>query len=218
MPEPLVSVLIPTIGRLARTRTIGSLLEQDYPYWEAIIVANNLPSLYSPDLPVDPRLSVIDAGTLPNDTGASARNIAFQHAHGEYIATLDDDDWWETDFLLQMVRELERGHADLVYCRTWLWSRDATKRYGAWFKPFDADMLPKANYILSPSILFRREMLEGYTLRAHSDGRGSDWRFYVDRLRAGFRFAGLDHTMANLRVDEGIWRKWAPRGFSEVKP
>jgi glycosyltransferase involved in cell wall biosynthesis len=214
---PKVSILIPTTGRPTLARTVQSLLSQSYKDWEAIIVANNLDDRELPRLPADPRLRLIDAGELTNDTGASARNLAFECARGEYIATLDDDDWLERSFLWVMLREIKKQGVDLLYCRTNLWSRDGRTRYGTWLRPFDADLLPRAGYILSPSVLFRREMLEGYTLHADKRGRNSDWRFYVERCKAGFKFGYIDRLLANLTVDENIWRYWAPGGFAAEK-
>ena len=125
MPKVKVSVLIPTTGRPTLARTIQSLLDQSCKDWEAIVVANNLEGGELPHFPADPRLRLIDGGELPDDTGASARNLAFEHAQeGQYIATLDDDDWWHKSFLWIMLREIKKRDVDLLYCRTSLWSRD----------------------------------------------------------------------------------------------
>jgi glycosyltransferase involved in cell wall biosynthesis len=210
---PNVSVLIPSIGRPTLKRTLDSLLAQSYQKWEAIVAFNNAkdnPAIgYS-----DPRIQYMDLGDVVKDTGATPRNEAFQYARGWYIATLDDDDWWEKSFLWIMLREIKKQGVDLLYCRTNLHSRDGLEVYGTWFKEFDPGVLPAAGYILSPSVLFRREMMEGYKLHADAAGRNSDWRFYVDRYRAGFSFGHVDKTLTNLCVDPRVWRHWAPGGFS----
>jgi len=76
-------------------------------------------------------------------------------------------------------------------------------------------VLPKASYILSPSVLFRRKLLDGYKLHADGKGCNSDWRLYTDRYRAGFTFGSVDKALSNTCVDEGIWRYWAGGGFRE---
>jgi len=206
-----VSILLPTVGRPTLGSTIQSLIDQTYENWEALVVVNNCPEI--PVIPDDPRVSVLEVGALANNTGASARNIGFAAAKGDFIGTLDDDDWYEPTFLEAMVPVLRDGEADLVYCRTTLRNRDTHKPYGTWLYPFNADVLPKAGYILSPSILYKRQMLEGYQLHADGKGRNSDWIFYVERSRAGFKFQHVDQLLTNLCVDEGIWRYWAPGGF-----
>ncbi len=45
-----------------------------------------------------------------------ARNLALRHASGEFIAFLDADDWWEADFLQNMLRAIEDQRADVAYC------------------------------------------------------------------------------------------------------
>ncbi len=211
---PLISILIPSCGRKSLDKTLQSLYLQTFQGWEAIIVYNNIAEKRA--FSGDPRVCFMDLGEIPNDTGATARNIGFESARGLYIATLDDDDWWDPSFLWIMKREIvRRKEVDLLYCRTNLWSRDGSVMYGSWFKEFDADLLPKAGYILSPSVLFRRKMLEGYKLHADANGRNSDWRFYVDSYNSGFVFGTFDKALANLSVDEKIWQKWAPGGFRE---
>lgn len=208
---PDVSILIPSTGRQTLNRTIQSLLDQSFKQWEAIVAFNNADK--NPVIVDDTRIQFIDLGHIENDTGATARNEAFKYARGRLIATLDDDDWWEPSFLWVMRREHKKQGVDLLYCRTNLWGRDQAVQYGSWYREFDAGVLPKAGYILSPSVLFRRKLLDGYKLHADAGGRNSDWRFYVDRHRAGYTFGCVDKPLANLCVDERIWRHWAPGGF-----
>lgn len=205
------TILIASVGRPSLTRTLDSLLAQTHRSWEAIVALNNTEVNPAADYD-DPRITFLNLGKQPNDYGFSPRLAAFKHAKGDYIATLDDDDWWEPSFLRIMRRELIKRDVDLLYCRGALWSRDGETRYGTWLKEFDPVMLLVAGYILTPSVFFRRELLEDYR---HNTiyGYNSDWQFYIDRYNAGFRFESFDRELANLRVDEGVWQHWAPGGF-----
>lgn len=206
------TILIASVGRSSLTRALDSLLVQTHRTWEAIVALNNTDKNPAADYD-DPRITFLNLGRQPNDYGFSPRLAALKHAKGDFIATLDDDDWWEPSFLRIMRREIQKRDVDLLYCRTTLWSRNGETKYGTWLKEFDPDILPVAGYILTPSVFFRRKLLEGYRHNAIY-GYNSDWRFYIDRYNAGFRFEGLDRTLANLCVDEDVWHHWAPGGFS----
>ena len=91
----LVSVVIPTLGRPQQLlRALTSVFNQTYPHLEVIVVVDRPDQsteavLRSAD---DPRLRVIVNPKPLN--GASARNLGIDHARGEWVAFLDDDDEW----------------------------------------------------------------------------------------------------------------------------
>lgn len=98
--QPLVSCIIPSYKRNDMiTRAIDSILAQTYSNLEILIVDDNEKgSEYSVTLEKivngykDKRVKLL---TQPRHiNGAAARNFGVKHAHGEYIAFLDDDDEW----------------------------------------------------------------------------------------------------------------------------
>ena len=99
-----VSVIIPTLHRPALlTRALASVFRQTWRDLEVIVVVDGpdpdtIAMLQTID---DPRLSVIvNARSL---TAAGARNVGLDHAKGEWIAFLDDDDEWSPEKLAKQV-------------------------------------------------------------------------------------------------------------------
>ena len=105
----------------------------------------------------DGRIRVVhrDRGSL-----GAGRNTGLSVARGDYIATIDDDDWAEPDFLEFLLNLLERNHADISICGAADKVFDEIKIMTAeeslielmWRKRYNAAFSTK---------LIRRELLEG---------------------------------------------------------
>ena len=102
--DGLVSVIIPTYQRSdLLERAIDSVLNQTYTKIECIVVNDNIPNdeyslvLYEvlKKYKSDDRFVFIEQEKHIN--GAEARNCGIRNAKGEYIAFLDDDDWWKPE-------------------------------------------------------------------------------------------------------------------------
>lgn len=113
--EGLVSVIMPTYKRSEMlSRAIESILNQSYGDLELLLINDNEPDdEYTKRLMVrvekylsDPRFKLVMQKKHTN--GAVARNLGIKQAKGEFIAFLDDDDWWEKDKIQQQVRVLRR--------------------------------------------------------------------------------------------------------------
>ena len=111
----LVSVIIPTYRRSDMLdRAIQSVLNQSYEKIEILLVNDNIPNdEYSKALfqrvkqyENDDRFRLILQEKHIN--GAAARNVGIKQAKGEYIAFLDDDDWWEPDKIKIQVETLSQ--------------------------------------------------------------------------------------------------------------
>jgi len=108
---PTVSVVIPTRNRprLVR-RAVESALLQTYSPLEVLVVLdgvdpeteNMLAEIVSDTR--DVRLRLIR--NQENQGGAQARNIGVHHAHGDWIAFLDDDDEWLPQKLEKQMNQL----------------------------------------------------------------------------------------------------------------
>jgi len=108
LPEPLVSVVIPTYNRPEYLQqAIASAVKQTYQNIEIIVSDNCSPE--SPQAIIesfhDSRIRFWrhpeNIGMLPNQMHA------FKMARGKYVASLHDDDMWNEDFLAKLIPPLE---------------------------------------------------------------------------------------------------------------
>lgn len=109
----LVSVVIPTYRRAKLIqRTIDSVLNQTYSNIECIVVNDNIINdEFSKELydvihkyKVDERFVFLEQEKHIN--GAAARNVGIRYASGEFIAFLDDDDYWDSRKIEEQVNTL----------------------------------------------------------------------------------------------------------------
>lgn len=158
----MISVLMLTYNREHLiSRAIESILSQTYQDFEFIIVDNGSTDrsgqIAKEYAAKDERIQVIrrDRGSL-----GAGRNTSLRAAKGDYIATIDDDDWAEPDFLEFLLDLLEKNHADISIC-------------GAADKAFDEvkimtaeesliELMRRKHYNAAFSTkLIRRELFEG---------------------------------------------------------
>jgi glycosyltransferase involved in cell wall biosynthesis len=96
----LVSVVIPTLGRPEwAVRAVHSALTQSYAQVEVVIIVDgpDYETAHGLEQFRDERVRVLMLEK--NVGGAEARNIGVRMARGEWIAFLDDDDFWLPDKL-----------------------------------------------------------------------------------------------------------------------
>lgn len=111
--EGLVSVVIPTYRRPDKLeRAVESVLSQTYSDLELLLVNDNVPGDEFTQSLIkrteryknDSRFHLLMQEKHIN--GAVARNFAIKQAKGEYVAFLDDDDWWEPNKIEEQVNVL----------------------------------------------------------------------------------------------------------------
>jgi hypothetical protein len=110
------------------TRAIDSLLRQDFPDFEVILVddgsTDKTAEVARRAIAGDPRFRIV---TQPNLGLSCARNVGMDLARGRYLAFLDGDDHFADSFLSTMVNALERSGAAWSACAIWLDYPDGTR-------------------------------------------------------------------------------------------
>ena len=114
--SPTVSIIIPvynaenTIGRC-----IDSILNQDYTDFELLLVndgsADGSGAICDAYAGRDSRVRVFHQ---VNSGVSASRNLALDHAKGDYLQFLDSDDWITADATSSLVRAMEDGPCDMV--------------------------------------------------------------------------------------------------------
>lgn len=114
--DELISVIIPCYNAEDTIdRSIESVIEQTYHRWELIIVddgsSDNSMQRINFWSTQDTRIIVC---SQKNAGVSAARNKAIRMSSGEYLAFLDADDWYESDFLEELYRALKEKNADIA--------------------------------------------------------------------------------------------------------
>ncbi len=114
MPE--VSIITPSYNSSQYLEeTITSVLSQTFQDWEWLITddASNDNSVEIISRYSDPRIKLTIAEK--NGGAGKARNLSLEKANGKFITFLDADDFWEPDFLQEMVTFMKKENAELAY-------------------------------------------------------------------------------------------------------
>lgn len=114
MPE--VSIITPLYNSSKfLNETVASVLSQTLTDWEWLVTDDcskdgSVEILKKID---DPRIKIFS--TQKNSGAGAARNISLQHSSGRYITFLDSDDFWEPEFLAEMLAFMKTENAGLAY-------------------------------------------------------------------------------------------------------
>ncbi len=154
--------------------------------WEAIVVDDgDGAGVHAAQALGDPRIR----GCLSEGAGqVDARTTGIAHARGTVICWLDDDDWWQDDGHLSLLRR-ELSPREFAFRGGWIVYEDVLRREER-REPFDhgasAHSLRTNNTVLTSSIAYPREAhdelgsldreLQGYC----------DWDFMLRMCDAGF--------------------------------
>lgn len=114
--NPLVSIYIPCLnGGETIRRCLKSVLEQDYPNFEVIVVDNgstdNSVEIIGEFMETSDRIEFF---RCPEKGLSAVRNLALKECEGEWVATVDCDDELLPQYVSTMMKEALSGQADMV--------------------------------------------------------------------------------------------------------
>lgn len=212
MQAPLVSIVLPTFGRLPYLRlSVDSVYRQSCAQWQLVIADDGSdPDTreYLRSLESDPRVKLL--WLAHRGIPAAVRNAALAEVRAPYVAFLDSDDLWAPSKLERQLQRLQ-SRSDCRWCYTGFAQIDAAGQvllnaaHGTW-QPlegaiFEALVVGPSLPIRTPAVLATRELLEqagGFDAAIRS---GEDYDLWL-RLALASEVTVLDEPLVQVRRHE----------------
>jgi glycosyltransferase involved in cell wall biosynthesis len=191
--SPQVTVLMLTCNRPQfLDRAIQSVIRQTLEDWELIVVhdGGNLQTAAAMERWVerDPRIRYFHRDRYGNI--ANACNYGLARARGQYVAILDDDDYWVASDKIAEQVEFLNSHADYAGCGGGMTVIDDNENVQmSYLKPEQDDEIRAralcANPMTHSTTMFRRSLGEGIGYYDESLAGYQDWDIWLRFGRLG---------------------------------
>jgi glycosyltransferase involved in cell wall biosynthesis len=212
-PAPLVSCIMPTADRRGFIpQAVAGFLGQDYANLELIVVDDGQDAI-ADILPSDRRIRYV---RLPQRASVGAkRNIACEHARGEFIVHWDDDDWYPASRVRVQVRALvDRG---MDVCGTSVLYYVDRSQNRAFCYRYSGGGLP---WVAGNTLAYRREL---WRRKPFADVQvGEDAQFVwssterlVDLRDPSLCVASLHGTNVSPKDTSGVY--WTPESVDTIR-
>jgi len=185
---------------------IKSVLEQDYPQIEVIVVDDNNPGTDARKKTEELMSGFIDEKIVryikheKNRNGAAARNTGIRNSKGEFIAFLDDDDYFLPYKLSKQVEFLKKFTCySAVYCYAVNDNRPCKILEGDLRK----QLLLLETRMYTPSLMFRRTALSVIGGFDESFKRHQDYELLMHFFSNGFTIGCLPEQLIKLGGNAG---------------
>jgi glycosyltransferase involved in cell wall biosynthesis len=199
--QKLVSVIIPCYNDyLYINKAIDSINKQDYKNLEIIIIddgSNEKTKKVLREI-IQPNLKLI----TQNNSGPSvARNVGIDQAQGEYILTLDADDYFEPSFIIKAVKLL---NSDLKIGMVSCWGKVFNENgFESEFKPTGGgtdEVLFSSNTFAIGNLLFRKKCWQRVGGYDENMKLGyEDWEFNISVTKEGWGVSIIKEYLFNYR-------------------
>lgn len=211
---PLVSVLvIAGTGRPYLGAALGSLVAQDMPDWEAIVVEccdevadTAIVNQQLEPFATDSRVKVVRSYGHPTYPPYASRkwNRALEAAAAPFVAWLDDDDCKEPNWISAMVAPLcARETVGATVCGGVCIDGNGVRHKAAFGQPsLDYGDLVAAKFVTTGQMMVRRSVLEDVGGFDEALGCSEDWDFCLRLAASGIGWVFVESTRCLKR--EGV--------------
>jgi hypothetical protein len=128
-----VSVILPAYNTASLiSEALDSVFVQTYQNFEMIVINDGSPDTEALEQALTPYLDRIVYVSQRNRGPAGARNTGIRRARGEFLAFLDSDDSWTSEYLASQIKLFEQNPSlDMVYSDAFYYadSQSPGKRY-----------------------------------------------------------------------------------------
>ncbi|WP_323891067.1 glycosyltransferase family 2 protein [Aeromonas veronii] len=205
MTPSFVSIIMPAYNS-AKTivRSIQSVQQQDYPYWELLITddcsTDDTVKLINEIAGHDHRVSVL---VNQNNSGAGfSRNQSINRSKGKYIAFLDADDIWLPNKLSIQVEYMERTGALFTYTAYQKFSHEGLGGIVTVPKKVTHNQLLRGCVIGCLTAMFNAEVLGRQTMPLIR--KRQDLGLWLQLLKLCDEAHGIQEVLAQYRTDTGM--------------
>lgn len=211
-PSPLVSIVLPTFGRLHYLRpAVDCIRRQSFEDWELLVADDGSDAQtreYLRTLATDPRVRI----TWLSHTGIPAvvRNAALREARGSYVAFQDSDDLWVPQKLARQIQTL-RDRPECQWSYTGFSQIDGSGQsllnapHGQWVPCegwiFESLVVGPFLPIRTPSVLASRELIARCGGFDEAIRSGEDYDLWL-RLALESQVAVVDEPLVQVRRHE----------------
>lgn len=207
MAKPTVTIVT---AAWTRAQYIGigiqSAIDQTFQDWELIIADDGSPDntaqVVTEWQKKDKRIKYIRLEHVGRIAVVS--NAALREAQGEFVAILDDDDYWIDKRKLEKQVAFMRSHPDYIACGGWFTTVDAEGKEIARLKKPESDeairsVMLLANGIANSTSFFRRKEAGLYD---ETMPQFADWDFFLRLGKSGKLYNFPEYFLAYR-----MWRK-----------
>lgn len=194
-----VSVIISTYDRYDGLRAaIASVLKQSMQDFEIIVVDDFSPN-YDRVVRIvrafgDPRITLLRTDKNYGHD-AHPKNIGIQHAKGEYVAFLDDDDTWRADALKILLTYAVESGNDVVYGDYLINGKPG------WSLDFSVSRLSQMNFIAMDVAIVRRSSLLKVGGFDEAVPKFKDWNLWLRLQKSGATFLHVPIIVAEVSAN-----------------
>jgi hypothetical protein len=219
--SPLVSVLVRSIDRSLLDEALASVARQTWPNVEVVVVAAKPGHRALPE-----RCGPFAMRLVPTDLPlhrSEAANRGLDHARGDYLLFLDDDDWLMPGHLARLAEILQRQpRARVAYTGVALTNDKGEPLGQAMDLPFDGIRQLAGNITPIHAVMFERGLCDAGARFDEQLDHYEDWDFWLQLARrcAFVHLPGVSafyriHESSGVHVDPGAGNAAAAKIFDK---
>ena len=207
-----ISIITVTKNRVELLRrAIGSVIDQTYNDWEYIIVndasTDNTKQIIEGFDWAHERIKAIHYDKGSQGALGVLRNLGISHATGDLICFLDDDNYYNSNFLSRMNKYMEENkEIDMIYCDSnfLLQKSDNTFVTQGCLRSMDynSNTINHGNYIDIGEVCIRKKVFDKLKFDETLFSAGEDWEFFLQMKKNKMNIKHLREVLTNYSVME----------------